>query len=338
MASLTEELSTLLSASLELDRALGIMIEANQDEKIKEVLDSLHRRIHEGADFSVALASYPKIFSPTYINLIRAGEVGGNLPEVLARLSSYLNMMAALRDRVLSAMIYPLILVVVAALSLFGVLVFVLPEFDKLFADMGVPLPLLTEAVLASAKIFNQYWWILAVLLVAICGYLKYRYRDPHGRAQIDSWLLGLPLFGSFLKNWETASFARNLSVLTRQGVPMTQALAVAADAVSNRYIAENLHIAAGELQLGGTIAKRLHDTETLPRQAVQMIQIGEESGELATMLERIASLYDRKVRASIDRGLALLEPALILILGSVIAIIIFSILMAILGLNDAPI
>ena len=338
VALFTEELSTLLNAHLELDRALNIMLDANEVESIGELLDLLHRRIHEGVDFSAALAEHPKSFSATYVNLVRAGEVGGNLAEVVARLSIYLNMMQGLRERVTSAILYPIILLLVAAISLIVVVTFVLPEFEELFVEMGVTLPLITRAVMFTANTFNQFWWLFLALVCGVIYYLKNRYRDPNGRIQIDGWLIRLPFIGTFIKNWETARFSRNLSVLTKQGVPLTQSLVVAADAVGNRAISENLHVAAGDLQLGGTISARLLAGNTLPRQASQMIKVGEESGELAEMLERVAVLYDRKVSASLDRGLALLEPVLILVLASVIAVIIFSILLAILGLNDVPI
>ena len=338
VALLTEELSTLLFAHLELDRALSIMLDASEDVSTSELLQILHRRIHEGADFSTALAEHPKCFSQTYINLVRAGELGGNLADVVGRLSNYLNMMLELRERLVSAMLYPFILLLVAGSSLLAVLVFVLPEFETLFADMGITLPLLTRLVMGGAAIFNQYWWVLLIFAVIGIAYFKLRYSDPGGRVQIDAFLIRLPFLGSFIKNWETARFSRNLSVLMNQGVPMTQSIAVAADAVGNRAIAESLHIAAGDLRLGGSISARLLQDNSLPRQASQMIQVGEESGELAPMLERVAALYDRKIGASLDRGLALLEPILILILAVIIAVIILSILLAILGLNNAPI
>ena len=338
VAVLTEELSTLLSAHLELDRALQIMRDANHDQTISDLLELLHRRIHEGADFSAALMEHPQSFSPTYVNLVRAGELGGNLAEVVSRLSNYLNMMQGLRDRVISAIVYPAILLLVAAISLIVVLVFVLPEFEELFVDMGVTLPLITRLVMAVSNLFVQFWWLIVAVSVFGYWYLRSRYRDPGGRIEIDNWMIRLPLIGGLIRNWETARFSRNLSVLARQGVPLTESIGIAADAVGNRAIAESLHVAAGDLRLGGTISERLIEDKTLPLQASQMIKIGEESGELAEMLERVAVLYDRKVRAGIERGLAMLEPVLVLVLAGIIAVIVFSILLAILGLSDVPI
>lgn len=338
VAALTEELSTLLNAHLELDRALAIMSDAHDRGDLCELLLILQRRIREGDDFSVALAEHPRTFSATYINIVRAGEVSGNLKEVVGRLTSYLNLMLSLRDRVLSALIYPSILVLVAGFSIAVVLLFVLPEFEQVFIEMDATLPFITKLVMSVASVFSDWWWIGAGLILVFAMLVRQRYRDPSGRVQIDSWILGLPFIGRFIKEWETARFARNLCVLTKQGVPITQSLTVAADAVGNRAIAESVHIAAGDLRLGGTISERLLAEGTLPRQACQMIQVGEQSGELTQMLDNVAILYDRRVRANIDRGFALLEPALILILASIIAFIIFAILLAILGLNDVPI
>ena len=332
----TEELSTLLNAHLELDRALQLMRDSKQGESITSLLDLLYQRIHEGLDFSAALAEHPKTFSPTYINLVRAGEIGGNLADAVNRLSIYLDMMQGLRDRILSAVIYPMILLLVSAISLIVVVVFVLPAFEELFVDMGIVLPFITRAVMTFAHIFNQFWWLLFIVSLALFFYFKNRYRDPVVRVRVDSWLIRLPIIGAFIRDWETARFSRNLSVLTTQGVPLTQSLNVAADAVSNKAIAESLHVAAGDLGLGNTVSARLLGDNVLPRQASQMIKLGEETGELPEMLERVAILYDRKVRNGIDRGLALLEPVMVLMLATVIAVIIFSILLAILGLNDA--
>lgn len=338
VAALTEELSTLLNAHLELDRALAIMSEAEGDGQVGQLLSLLQRRIKEGAEFSSALSEHPGTFSPTYVNLIRAGELSGNLAEVVGRLTHYLNMMLALKERVLSALIYPSILVLVAGFSIIIVLVFVLPEFEQVFEEMDATLPMVTQVVMGFASIVENWWWLAAGLAFLTGWVVKRRYQDPSGRVQIDSWILRLPFFGRFIKEWETARFARNLCVLTKQGVPVTQSISVAADAVGNRAIAESLHVAAGDLRLGGSISARLLEDDTLPRQASRMIHVGEQSGELAEMLDNVATLYDRRIRANIDRGLALLEPALILALASVIAFIIFAILLAILGLNDVPI
>ena len=313
VALFTEELATLLNAHLELDRALTIMLDAKQPGNTSVLLELLHKRIHEGKDFSAALAEHPQSFSPTYINLIRAGEIGGNLAEVVDRLSTYLNMMNSLRDRITSAVIYPAILLVVASASLVVVLGFVLPQFEVLFTDMGIVLPWITRAVIAVANFFNKFWGPLLGLGLLCCFLLNKRYRNPAGRVEIDGWLVRLPLLGNFIQNWETARFARNLSVLTQQGVPLSQSISIAADAIGNRSIAERLHLAAGELRLGGTISSRLLADKVLPRQAAQMIRVGEESGELAGMLDRVAVLYDRKVGSGIERGLSLLEPVLVL-------------------------
>lgn len=338
VALLTEELSTLLSAGLDLDRALAIMLDAKSDPRIKGLLGALQRGIHEGADFSTVLAAHPKTFSATYVNLIHAGEISGQLPEIVNRLASHLNMMLALKERVSAALIYPLILVAVAGLSVLMVLIFVLPEFDALFNEMDATLPLLTKVVMNIAGFFQRWWWLGLGALLLILFFFKRRFEDPSGRIQIDALLIRLPLLGMIIREWEAARFARNLYVLTKHGVPVTESVAVAADAVGNRAIAESLHIAGGDLRLGGTLSERLIRDDMLPRQASQMIQVGEESGEMVSMLDNVARLYDRRVGASLERGLALLEPILILTLAAIISVIIFSVLFAILGLNDVPI
>ena len=213
---LTEELSTLLEAGIELDRALLIMAEASHSDHETVLLRKLHERIQQGQTFSTALTEHPEIFSPTYINLVRAGEATGLLSEVVARLASYLNAMATLRDRVLSALIYPTILVTVSGLSIIIVIAFVLPEFAEIFSEMDAELPVLTRIVMAVAEFVRGWWWLGAGFILILIAFVRQRYRQPTGRHAIDAWLLKLPLAGSFIKQWETARFSRNLSVLVK--------------------------------------------------------------------------------------------------------------------------
>jgi general secretion pathway protein F len=274
-------------------------------------------------------------FSRFYLNMIRAGEAGGALEVVLKRLTEFLERSQALRETVTSALIYPMILLTVSALSVIILLTFVVPQFQRLFADAGKALPLATQIVIAVGDGFRHYWWVGALLMVLAVVTLRRQFSQPESRARWDRWLLRLPLVGDLIAKVETARLSRTLGTLLGNGVSLLNALAIVRETLSNQVMATALGEVAEHVKAGRGLAEPLQDAESFPKLAVQMIRVGEETGQLQEMLIQIADTYDGEVQTAVKRLLTLLEPAMILGLGVIIAGIIMSILVAILSLNE---
>ena len=332
---LTRELATLIEAGLTLDRSLQVLIELTPEEHLVRVLTDLQQRVRGGATFSSALEAQEGQFPRLYINMVKAGEAGGALDQVLDRLADYLERTAELRATVTSALVYPSILLFVAALSVILLLVFVVPQFTALFADMGANLPLPTRIVVGAGDLFRNYWWAMLVVVAIIAVVLERWLQDEQVRARFDHRVLDLPLFGDLIWKMETARLAHTLSTLLKNGLPLLSALTLAKEVVSNRRVSGLLDEAGEDLKHGRGLAGPLVRLKALPDLALQMIRVGEESGALDGMLAKVASIYDRETKASVQSMLTLLEPVLIIGLGVVVAGIIISILMAILGANE---
>lgn len=332
---LTRELATLLEAGMTLDRSLQILVELTDAEHLVRVLSDLQERVRGGATFSSALDAQDGQFARLYVNMVKAGEASGALDQVLGRLADYLERVAELRQTVISALVYPTILLVVAGLSVIMLLVFVVPQFTVLFQDMGAALPLPTKIVVAAGDLFRNWWWAMLCAIAAVALALERWLQDEDVRARLDRRVLRLPLFGDLVWKMETARLCHTLSTLLKNGLPLLTALTLAKEVVSNRKISGLLDEAQEDLKHGRGLAGPLVRLQALPDLALQMIRVGEESGALDAMLAKVASIYDRETRNSVQSMLTLLEPILIVGLGVVVAGIIVSILMAILGANE---
>ncbi|NEV61291.1 type II secretion system F family protein [Thiorhodococcus minor] len=332
---LTRELATLLEAGMTLDRSMQILIDLTEAEHLSRVLSDLQDRVRGGATFSSALDAQDGQFPRLYINMVRAGEASGALDQVLDRLADYLERVAELRQTVTSALVYPSILLFVAGLSVIMLLVLVVPQFTVLFEDMGEALPLPTQIVVATGDLFRNYWWAMLCGIALIAVVVERQLQKPEVRARVDDRLLTLPLFGDLIWKMETARLCHTLATLLKNGLPLMSALTLAKEVVSNQRLLARITEAAEELKHGRGLAGPLVRLEALPDLALQMIRVGEESGSLDAMLAKVASIYDRETRTSVQRMLTLLEPALIIGLGVIVAGIIMSILMAILGANE---
>lgn len=335
VALLTRELATLLEAGLTLDRSLQILIDLSDAEEKTQLLGSLQEAVRGGAVFSDALERHQDVFPKLYVNMVRAGEASGALDAVLSRLADYLEQTQELRETVKSALVYPSILVVVAALSLVVLLMFVVPQFKQLFADLGAALPLPTQIVIGIGDTFRSYWWVLAALIASAAALVARAMQNPRLRYQWDVRVLRAPLFGDLLWKLETARFSHTLATLLKNGLPLLSALTLSKEVVGNRRVAELLAETAEELKHGKGLAAPMMARDALPKLALQMIKVGEESGSLDAMLGKVAGVYDQESRATVQRMLTLLEPILIIGLGVIIAAIIMSILLAILAAND---
>ena len=333
---LTGELATLLESGLPLDKSLLVLMDLTEDnERLRKLIARVLDKVKGGASLADALEQQAGIFSKFYLNMIRAGEAGGSLGEVLTRLSDYLERSQELKDTVSTALIYPAILLVMSLASLFVMLTFVVPQFTEMFESAGKALPVSTQIVVGLANWLQSYWWVLLTGIIFISSYMKLQLADPIKKKVWDGRFLKLPLAGTIILNKETANISRTLGTLLGNGVSILAALIIVRETVDNLVIAAAIEDAEEQLKQGKHLSDALLEKGLFPKMAMQMIKMGEETGRLEEMLLRVATIYDKQLRVAIQRLLAFLEPALIITLGLMIAGIIVSILLAILSVND---
>jgi len=333
---LTDELATLLESGLPLDRSLQVLIQLTEDnDKLSKLVVQILEKVKGGASLAEALETQPRVFSRFYLNMIRAGEMGGSLGDVLARLAKYLQRSQELKETVTTALIYPAILLIMSLASLLVMLTFVVPQFTEMFDSAGKALPIPTQIVVALAEGLQAYWWLLLLAVIILSSYMKSQLADPLRRKVWDARFLAMPLFGDIILHMEIAHLSRTLGTLLGNGVSILKALGIVRETAGNTVITDLLAEAEQHLKQGKSMSDALINSECFPKLAVQMIKMGEETGRLEEMLLRIADIYDKQLRTAIQRMLALLEPALIITLGLMIGGIIVSILLAILSVND---
>ncbi|MBV2131594.1 type II secretion system F family protein [Pseudomonas sp. MAP12] len=334
----TQNLASLLHSGVALDRSLDIMLRVSPDPQMQQLIGPIQEGVRRGISLSRVMGERPELFSGFYISMIQASEVSGNLSEGLGNLAYYMERSKSLHDRLVSALIYPVILLIVSVSSLLIILIYVIPQFRQLFDDMGAALPMSTQIVIGVAEGLQTYGPWLLLLLLAGGVLLRQLLRQPEYHRKWDRMQLRLPLLGGLRQRIETARFARSLGALLTGGVALLQALGIARQTLGNQLLVEQVGLAADGLKQGRQLAPPLLASGLFPPLAVQMIQVGEETGHLDEMLLKVADAYDREVENAIQRLLAVLEPLLIVGLGVLIAGIILSVLVAIMSITDLPI
>ena len=337
IALLTRELATLLRAGLALDRALEILIDLSANEPPRRLLARVLDRIRGGASVADAVAAEEGAFPRYYVSMVRAGEAGGTLEQVLGRLADFMDRAQALKASVRSALIYPIILLVMAGLSVVVLLSVVLPQFKPLFEDAGQALPPATRVLVAAGDAVQAYWWLMALIVAALVALARQQLSRPAGRLRWDRWVLRAPLAGDLVAKIEAARFSRTLATLLGNGVALLSAMPLVRETIGNSAIARSIDAAAGSLKEGKGLAQPLVEANLFPRLAMQLIRVGEETGRLEDMLLKVADIYDEEVKRTVDRMIALLVPLLTVFLGLLIAGIIVSILSAILSVYELP-
>jgi general secretion pathway protein F len=337
VAMITRQLATMLDAGLTIDQTLRFLVDLADRDALRRLLTDLLARVQGGTTLADACAEHEEVFTRAYVSLVRAGEAGGALNEVLARLADYLENAERLAEQVKSALVYPIILLVMAGLSIVVLLTVVVPQFMPLFESAGAELPMLTRIVVDVGDLMQRYWWLLLLAIFALWWLVKRQMQRPESRAWIDRWLLQVPLLGSLLTRIDTARLARTLGTLLANGVPILNALAIATQTIGNAALRDALGETATAVKEGKGVATPLARSGRFPPLAVRLIAVGERSGHLEAMLLRIADIYDGEVRSTVDRLMSLLVPVLTLALGAVIATIIGAVLMAILSSYELP-
>ncbi|QEE26083.1 type II secretion system protein GspF [Rhodanobacter glycinis] len=335
LAQFTHQLATLLGAGQPLDRALGILLDLPEGERAKKLIERVRDRVRGGTPLSQALEEEHGVFPKLYISLVRAGEAGGSLEETLRRLADYLERSQQLRGTIINALIYPAFLMVGVLGSLVLLLAYVVPQFVPIFQDMQVPIPWITRAVLALGNSLQTWWWLILIVLVGGVFVWRARMRDPALRLAWHARLLTMKVVGPLLLKVETARIARTLGTLLKNGVPLLSALGIARQVTSNRALDQALVQAAEQVKDGGGLSLALAQAKHFPRLAIQMVQVGEEAGQLDTMLLKVADTFELESRRSIDRLLAALVPALTIVMTVLVAIIMAAILMPLLNLTN---
>lgn len=331
----TEQLSTLLNSGMPLDRSLSVMIDLSDDERIKIMVEQVRDKVRGGGTLSDALEEQHGVFSTMYTNMVRAGEMGGTLELSLQRLSDYLKSSKELRDSVVSAMIYPAILMILAVGSLFILLAKVVPKFKPLFEDANIELPMITQIVFAAAALVQSFWWVLLLIGIVVVTLFKQKLKEPEFRFNWDQRMLNLPLFGELITRVETAKFTRTLGTLADSGVPLLSGLSVAKKVINNTVILKAITTATEKVKHGAPLSDALAKEKAFPKLAQQLLSVGEETGKLDEMLVRASDTYDGEVRNTIERMLSVLVPVLVLILAGFIFTIVFAILMPMMNMSE---
>lgn len=331
----TQQLSTLLGAGLPLDRSLHVLMELAENERVQRTVTDIRDRVREGGSLSDALEEQHGAFNRLFINMVRAGEVGGTLDVTLSRLTDYLERSRDLKDSVVSALIYPVLLLLLAAGSLILLLVYVIPQFTPIFEELGGDMPLITRIVLGVGAVLQNFWWALILLTILAVWQFRRMLADVDKRFAWDGRVLATRWIGDLIAKLETARFTRTLGTLLSNGVPLLSALSIARNVISNTVLRKDLNDAARQVKTGGGLAPNLASGGRFPRLALQMISVGEETGQLDAMLMKVSDTYDIEVRNTIDRLLSVFTPVVTMLLAMLIGTIVLSVLLAILSIND---
>ena len=291
--------------------------------------------MHAGSTFADALSGHPKIFSNLYVNMIRAGEAGGILSESLSRLSLFMEKSVELKNSIRSAMVYPAILTLIGGMAVIILITFVIPQFSRLFEEMGAALPLPTQIMLGISSLIINYWPILILGTVSFFVTASFYIKTNKGRLKWDSFLLMLPIYGPLIRKIEVSRFSLTMATLLKSGVPILQAMGIVQSILINRVIADSVIPLKQALKRGKGLSGPLQEAKVFPPMAVHMITVGETSGALDEMLIKVSKTYDKEVEQSIKQLISLIEPMMILIMAVIIGFIVVSMLLAIFSAND---
>ncbi|HEX6628119.1 MAG TPA: type II secretion system F family protein [Gemmatimonadaceae bacterium] len=315
----TRQFSTMINSGLPLVQALTILAEQTDNKALAEVTKKVVFDVESGNTVADALSKHPRAFTNLYVNMVAAGEAGGILDTILMRLATFLEKNDALVRKVKGAMIYPAVIMSVAAIAVIVLLIFVIPVFENMFASVGLALPLPTRIVIGASRFLKGYWWmVLAVAVIGGYAFKKY-YATSNGKLNIDRIMLKMPVLGDVLRKSAVSRFTRTLGTLISSGVSILEGLEITAKTAGNRVIQDAIMDSRASIAGGDTIAQPLQKSKVFPPMVISMIAVGEQTGGLDEMLSKIADFYDEEVDAAVSNLLSLLEPIMIVFLGVIV-------------------
>jgi type IV pilus assembly protein PilC len=315
----TRQFSTMINAGLPLVQALDILAKQSENKVLQEVTKAVVFDVESGHTVADALSKHPNAFSELYVNMVAAGEAGGILDTILMRLATFMEKNDALVRKVKGAMIYPGVIMSVAAIAIMVLLIFVIPVFESMFASVGLALPMPTRVVIAMSKFLKGYWWAVGAGLGGFVFLVRKYYAGPSGRLVIDKLMLKAPVLGDVLRKSAVSRFTRTLGTLISSGVSILDGLEITAKTAGNRVIQDAIMASRASIAGGDTIAAPLQKSAVFPPMVISMIAVGEQTGGLDEMLSKIADFYDEEVDAAVSGLLSLLEPVMIVFLGVVV-------------------
>jgi type IV pilus assembly protein PilC len=316
VAVFSRQFATMVNSGLPILRALAILSEQTESKELKKAITGVRTEVEHGSSLSGGMSKWPKAFNDLYIAMVKSGETGGMLDEVLLRLADEIEKEVHLRQKIKSAMTYPVAVVGLVFLIMSAMLLFVVPQFESIYGELGSTLPLPTRVLLGLSSIFKSYWWILLGLTIGLVQFLKRYKKTEKGRSQIDSFKLRVPIFGNLFHKTALSRFSSTLGMLLKSGVPILQAMDIVVDTVNNRVISRAVVDVQASVREGESIAKPLGRHSVFPPMVVQMLAVGEETGQVDTMLNKVAIFYDNEVEAMVDALTSLIEPLLIAVIG----------------------
>ncbi len=335
VANATRQLSALIGAGIPLVESLGALSEQVEKENFRIILREIKTKVNEGSSLANALGDYPKVFTSLFVNMVRAGEQAGALESVLERLADYTEAQVELRGKVGAALTYPAVMLLVAMGVIGFLLSYVVPKITKVFKDMGSELPTITKIVLWVSEVLQNYWWLLLILMAIFVWGFRRWYRTENGRLRVDTWALNVPIFGRMFRLVSIARFASTLATLMTSGVPLLSALGIVKKVLSNVVLADAVAVAQEAVREGAAVHQPLKKSGEFPPMVVHMIAVGERTGELAAMLERVAKTYESQVNRRVETLTALLEPLMILFMGGIVFVIALAVLLPMMQMNQ---
>jgi general secretion pathway protein F len=335
IAVLTRQLATLVKAGIPLVESIGALVDQVEKDELKRVLTVVREKLNEGTSFAKALEQHPRAFPPIYVNMVAAGEASGTLEQVLERLADFMEGQARLRSKVSAALAYPVLMAGIGILLISVLMVAVVPKVTAIFESLDRALPWYTQLLIAVSNFAAGYWWLILMLLGGGIWWFRRWKKTPEGRMKWDTFCLKAPIFGRLIQMLSVARFAKTLSTLLAAGVPLLKAMDIVKNVLDNALLEKVVQEATGSIREGESIADPLRRSGQFPPIVTHMIAVGEKSGALEQMLESVADAYDAQVETNVQAHTSLLEPLMIVIMGSAVRFIAFSIMMPLIQMND---
>ena len=334
LVQMTRQMSDLIEAAVPVLRSLQIVLNQTPNPNLKDIVNQMYNYVKDGGSFSDALAQYPDVFPSLYVNMVKTGEISGQLEVVLNRLAAYLEKEQETRGKVVSSLAYPALILIVGILTMFVLLTFVIPRLSVMFDDLGQELPFITVVLMNVSGFFASYWWLILAVIAVAGLYFKNFLNTSNGRRWFDQVKLKIPLLGQFLKIVEIGRFARTLGALLASGVTITTALKSVAETIQNTVLREEVRKISEEVNSGASLRKALKQCSFFPEVAVNMISVGEEIGHLEQGLLKVAETYERQSEQTVKTIVSLLGPLVLVFIVGIVGFVVIAMLLPIFKMN----